>query len=107
ADSMVSEAPKLRTRAALDHGPRIALKRWLEKVPMDINRLTEKTQEAVQAAQNEALRRGNQQVDSEHLLLALLTQEGGLAASILKRAGANVETLAARLDQDLERLPNV
>ena len=74
---------------------------------MDINRLTEKTQEALHAAQSEALRRGNQQVDVEHLLAALLSQEGGLAASILKRAGANVETLAARLNQDLDRLPKV
>ena len=74
---------------------------------MDINRLTEKTQEALAAAQSDALRRGNQQVDVEHLLAALLAQEGGLAASILKRAGANIETLTARLDQDLDRLPKV
>jgi ATP-dependent Clp protease ATP-binding subunit ClpB len=74
---------------------------------MDINRLTEKTQEALQAAQSDALRRGNQQVDVEHLLAALLSQQGGLAASILKRAGANIEALAARLDQDLDRLPRV
>src|SRR5689334_10232543 len=74
---------------------------------MDINRLTEKSQEALQTAQSEALRRGNQQVDVEHLLAALLAQEGGLAASILKRAGANVEGLTARLDQDLDRLPKV
>jgi ATP-dependent Clp protease ATP-binding subunit ClpB len=74
---------------------------------MDINRLTEKTQEALHAAQSEALRRGNQQVDVEHLLAALLSQEGGLAASILKRAGANVEALAAKLDQELDRLPKV
>src|ERR1700688_3363723 len=74
---------------------------------MDINRLTEKTQEALHAAQSEALRRGNQQVDVEHLLAALLAQEGGLAASILKRAGANVEALAAKLNQELDRLPKV
>ena len=63
---------------------------------MDINRLTEKTQEALHAAQSDALRRGNQQVDVEHLLAALLSQEGGLAASILKRAGANVESLGLK-----------
>jgi ATP-dependent Clp protease ATP-binding subunit ClpB len=74
---------------------------------MDINRLTEKTQEALHAAQSDALRRGNQQIDVEHLLAALLSQEGGLAASILKRAGANVEALAAKLNQDLDRLPKV
>ncbi len=74
---------------------------------MDINRLTEKTQEALQAAQSEAVRRSNQQIDVEHLLAALLAQEGGLAASILKRAGINTETLAARLNQDLDRYPKV
>ena len=74
---------------------------------MDMNRLTEKTQEALRAAQSDALRRGNQQVDVEHLLAALLAQEGGLAASILKRAGVNVEGVAARLNEDLDRLPKV
>ena len=43
----------------------------------------------------------------EHLLAALLAQEGGLARSILTRAGVNVEALAARLNQDLDRLPKV
>ncbi len=74
---------------------------------MDINRLTEKTQEALREAQNEALRRGNQQVDVEHLLAALLSQEGGLTGSILKRTGANVERLTARLNEELDRLPKV
>ncbi|MCU1263366.1 MAG: clpB [Bryobacterales bacterium] len=74
---------------------------------MDINRLTEKTQEALQAAQSEAVRRSHQQVDVEHLLFALLAQEGGLATSILKRAGVNIDTLRARLEQELDRLPKV
>jgi ATP-dependent Clp protease ATP-binding subunit ClpB len=74
---------------------------------MDINRFTEKLQEAVRAAQGKAVRYGNQQVDVEHLLAALLEQEGGLAGSILARAGVNVETLARRLDSELDRLPKV
>ena len=74
---------------------------------MDINRLTEKTQEALRSAQSEAIRRNNQQVDVEHMVAALLAQEGGLATSILKRAGANVETLKSRIDQELDRLPKV
>jgi len=52
---------------------------------MDINRLTEKAQEALRAAQSEATRQGHQQIDVEHLLLALLDQEGGLAKSILEK----------------------
>ena len=49
---------------------------------MDINRLTEKAQEALAAAQRRAVSNGQQQVDVEHLLAALLDQEPGLAASI-------------------------
>src|SRR5438067_1360590 len=74
---------------------------------MDINRLTEKTQEALQAAQGEALRRGNQQVDVEHLLAALLSQEGGLAASILKRAGAGKLDPVIGRDEEIRRVIQV
>ncbi len=74
---------------------------------MDFNRFTEKLQEAVRAAQGKALRNGNQQVDVEHLLAALLEQEGGLSASILTRAGVNTEALKRRIEGDLERLPKV
>src|SRR3954454_2458506 len=74
---------------------------------MDFNRFTEKLQEAVRAAQGAAARYGHQQVDVEHLLAALLEQEGGLSASILTRAGVNVEVLKRRLENELERLPKV
>ena len=74
---------------------------------MDINRFTEKLQEAVRAAQSKATRFGHQQIDVEHLFSSLLEQEGGLAGSILSRAGVNTETLRARLDQELDRLPKV
>jgi ATP-dependent Clp protease ATP-binding subunit ClpB len=74
---------------------------------MDFNRFTEKLQEAVRAAQAKAVRYGNQQIDVEHLLLALLEQTGGLASSILTRAGVNVEALAQKLIAEIERLPKV
>ncbi|MDP2996386.1 MAG: ATP-dependent chaperone ClpB [Bryobacterales bacterium] len=74
---------------------------------MDINRFTEKAQEAVRAAQSSAVRLGNQQVDVEHLLAALLAQEGGLAASILNRAEVDLVRLHQRLTQELDRLPKV
>ena len=74
---------------------------------MDTNRFTEKLQEAIRAAQSKATRYGNQQIDVEHLLASLLEQEGGLAGSILSRAGVNVDTLRTRLDQELDRLPKV
>src|SRR5471032_374659 len=74
---------------------------------MDINRFTEKLQEAIRSAQSTATRYGHQQVDVEHLLSALLTQEGGLAGSILAKGGVTVEALARKLESELERLPKV
>src|SRR5260370_17995791 len=74
---------------------------------MDINRFTEKLQEAIRSAQSTATVYGHQQVDVEHLLAALVTQEGGLAGSILVKGGVNVEPLAQRLEKELERLPKV
>ena len=74
---------------------------------MDLNRFTEKLQEAVRAAQSKAIRYGHQQIDVEHLLAALLEQEGGLAASILLKAGINLEAVARRIDSELDRMPKV
>ncbi len=74
---------------------------------MDFNRLTEKSQEAIRQAQSLAIRNSNQQVDVEHLLLALLEQEGGLAPSILLRADVALEPLHRRLVQEIDKLPKV
>src|SRR6516225_8952253 len=72
---------------------------------MDINRFTEKAQEALQDAQRLAARGGQQQVEVEHLLVALLEQEPGLAPSILRKANVNLEGLRCRAEQELDRLP--
>jgi ATP-dependent Clp protease ATP-binding subunit ClpB len=74
---------------------------------MDINRFTEKSQEALQEAQRLAARSGQQYVDVEHLLAALLAQEPGLASSILRKADVNLDGLKRRVHQELERLPRV
>jgi len=74
---------------------------------MDFNRFTEKLQEAVRSAQSLASRRGQQQLDVDHLLVALLEQPGGLAPSILLKAEINPEILHRRLIQDLDKLPRV
>jgi ATP-dependent Clp protease ATP-binding subunit ClpB len=74
---------------------------------MDINRFTEKAQEALSAAQGHAIRASHQQVDVEHLLLALLEQERGLAVSILAKAGVQPDVVKRRTEQELERLPKV
>jgi ATP-dependent Clp protease ATP-binding subunit ClpB len=74
---------------------------------MDINRFTEKGQEAVRAAQTLATRYSNQQIEVEHLMLALLEQQGGLVPSILTRAGVNVEPLKQAVEQEINRMPKV
>src|SRR5690349_2544064 len=74
---------------------------------MDFNRFTEKLQEGVRSAQSLAASRGNQQIDVEHLLLALLEQDGGLAQSILARADVPLESVHRRLVQELDKLPKV
>jgi ATP-dependent Clp protease ATP-binding subunit ClpB len=74
---------------------------------MDMNRFTEKLQEAIRAAETKATRYGHQQLDVEHLLASLLEQEGGLASSVLSRAGVNLDTLRPRVEQGLDRLPKV
>ncbi|HYS05648.1 MAG TPA: ATP-dependent chaperone ClpB [Candidatus Dormibacteraeota bacterium] len=74
---------------------------------MDPNRFTEKMQEALRSAQSAAVRRSHQQVDVEHLLAALLTQENGLAGAILTKAGVAAELLAQRIEQELDRQPKV
>jgi ATP-dependent Clp protease ATP-binding subunit ClpB len=74
---------------------------------MDLNRLTEKAQQAVLAAKNIAVRMNHQQIDVEHLLLALLDQEQGLVPAILSKADISPEALTVRVQQELERLPRV
>jgi ATP-dependent Clp protease ATP-binding subunit ClpB len=74
---------------------------------MDINRFTEKAQEALQAAQKVAARHEQQHVDVEHLLLALLQQEPGLAPAILRKANVNLDALRQRAEREVGRLPKV
>ena len=56
---------------------------------MDLNKFTQKSQQAISEAQAVAVRMGQQQVDAEHLLYALLTQDQGLVPRILDKAGYN------------------
>jgi len=74
---------------------------------MTTEKLTRKTREALEAAQADALRRHHQEVDAEHLLLAVLDQEDGLAPRILERAGVDVAILKARVGDDLAHRPRV
>ncbi|WP_134669511.1 MULTISPECIES: ATP-dependent chaperone ClpB [unclassified Amycolatopsis] len=74
---------------------------------MDPNRLTQKSQEALHAAQTAALKYGQPEVDGEHLLLALLDQPDGLASRLLEEAGADPARLRQELEAELGRRPKV
>jgi len=74
---------------------------------MDFNRFTEKLQEGVRSAQSIASARGQQQIDIEHLLLALVDQEGGLAQSLLTKTGVSPTLVRQKLVQELDKLPRV
>jgi ATP-dependent Clp protease ATP-binding subunit ClpB len=74
---------------------------------MDPNRLTLKTQEALHDAQTKALRYGHTDVDTDHLLLALLEQPEGLIPRVLTRADVDTGALRTALVRALERRPRV
>jgi ATP-dependent Clp protease ATP-binding subunit ClpB len=74
---------------------------------MDPNRLTEKTQQSLHDAQTKALRYGHNEVDVEHLLLALLEQSDGLVPRLLERAEVDLNALRAAVEQHLEGRPRV
>ncbi len=74
---------------------------------MDMNRMTVKLQEALQTASSHAARRSHQGIDVEHLLLAFLEQDGGLASSLLEQAGLSVPSVRQAVEQALAKLPQV
>ncbi len=74
---------------------------------MDMNRMTQKTQEAIQAAQSLAVRYGHVEVDGEHLLQALLEQEGGLVSRLVQRLDIDPKELITAVRSELQRLPSV
>jgi ATP-dependent Clp protease ATP-binding subunit ClpB len=74
---------------------------------MDLNRFTERAQEALQTAQTFAVRFNHQAVDVEHVLLSLLDQERGLATAILNKAGLSSEAIKLKVQRELERQPQV
>ena len=74
---------------------------------MDMNRMTIKLQEALQTASSHAARRSHQGIDVEHLLLAFIEQDGGLASSLLEQAGLSVPSVRQAVEQALAKLPQV
>src|SRR5947208_11883968 len=74
---------------------------------MNFNKLTVKAQEAVAEAQNPARGAGNPEVTPEHLLMALLRQEGGIVGPILNKLGVNPGTVEAETAAEVAKFSKV
>ncbi len=72
-----------------------------------MDRLTTKSQQALQSALSDALRRGNPEIIPEHLLVAILEQEDGVGAPLVEKAGASAPVLKRQLQERLEKLPTI
>jgi ATP-dependent Clp protease ATP-binding subunit ClpB len=74
---------------------------------MNLNNYTEKAQQALAEGQNISARLGHQSIDVEHLLLALLQQDGGLVPRLIERSKISLDLLLSKLEEGLEKLPKV
>ena len=74
---------------------------------MNVNKLTQRSLEAVQSAQSIAVSHNNQQVDQEHLAAALLGQEDSLIKSLLERMGVDADGFAGAVGAAIAKLPQV
>ncbi len=74
---------------------------------MDTNRFTQKSLEALQAAQQLAQSYGNAQVEQVHLLDALLSQENGLIGQLMGKLGLNVQQVRTACESAVNRLPKI
>ena len=74
---------------------------------MNLQNFTQKSQEAIQNAQNLAIRNDHQQLEQIHLLTALLQQDGGLIPQLLRKMDITVESLQAAAQAELRKLPGV
>ncbi|MFK7739976.1 MAG: ATP-dependent chaperone ClpB [Planctomycetota bacterium] len=74
---------------------------------MDMNKLTQKSQEILQHAQQRAVEFGHQQVEPRHLLLALLSDSDGLVARLLQRRNVPLDVVAGAVEAELKKLPKM
>ena len=74
---------------------------------MDPQKLTVMSRQAITDAQNEARRRQNNEVDTWHLLYALLAQENGLVPALVEKIGLTVSAMQLAAERELERIPRV
>ncbi len=74
---------------------------------MNVNKFTQKSQEAIQSAQTSAVRFGHIEIDVEHLLHALLVQQNGLVPRLFTKMDIPVQTFIENLEGELARRPRV
>ncbi|HAM49434.1 MAG TPA: ATP-dependent chaperone ClpB [Nitrospiraceae bacterium] len=74
---------------------------------MRMDKLTVRSQEAWEEAQRLAEKKGNQELQPEHLLWALLSDDEGIAVQLLKRLGVETKTLRADIEKEIDKLPKV
>ena len=74
---------------------------------MNAQNLTQKSLEAIQAANGLAVENQNQQIEQVHLLSALLSQEGGLISQLFEKMGASVDNIQIQLKNAIDNLPAV
>ncbi len=71
---------------------------------MKIERFTDKAREAIQEASQAAQEQHHSQIEPEHLLDALLSQEGGMVQQIIQKAGGNILTAKSTIENEIERI---
>ena len=74
---------------------------------MNIEKYTQNAQSAIIDCQNIAVEEGNQQLDGEHLHLALLMQKDGLIPKLLKFMGVNTGEVIGAVQAEIDKLPKV
>ncbi len=74
---------------------------------MDLQRFTQKSQEALQDAQSRAVKRGNSDVDVEHLVAALTQQDGGLVPRLFEKMGVPMQPFVDEVERELDKRPRV
>ncbi len=74
---------------------------------MNLNKLTIKSQEALETAQAIAGENSQQAIEPEHLLIALLKDDEGIPSLVLKKAGANIEYIRAKSEEAVQKFPKV
>ena len=74
---------------------------------MQFDKLTLKSQEAIQAAQQTAVQRGNQEIIPAHLAKAILEQQGGIVVPVLQKMGQDPSRVLAAVNQLIEKAPQV